>query len=574
MSMETYIALTALQTHWGRPEDTVMLGEWCRSCHENISYLHYSDKVISRRWLDPDELERAAWYCLETEHKVAPVLAEHLIQELKIDLDSIALKRIFWSWLLTFIHVVYDRYQVIEDAVAYNSDACFITAPPEASVLPAKSPLDGLWPLAHGASVDRNNLVLFSQIISFFGLRQKVVPIPKSYSPSIVHWHRWNKSIKGHIRQIPLYAKMFFYRNSFYYYSNLYTSVTQKYSSWIFGELMPPTQGVRIRHDLRGKMLDYGTCDFTRLLAKLIPIYIPWGVCEALPGLIEWAKKHPARFAKFFVTAIGGQVNTPLAVLANIAKRPLIVVDHSGGAAMFLRNNPIPELDKFTSSTGFDAVRLRRELPSPHLSRKLPDIPVRLPPVLVCNEVYRYPIRFMSGFMPSHAKQYHQARIDFLRAIPAALAPVVRLYFMEVGWGVQSVLQEEFPYLHFQDPHKIKIDYVYAASSLIICDHPLSTLHFTLARNLPVIFFSAAGTYDYNERGRRVMGIMERAKICHSTPKSAAQHYCSVYGDVSAWWNSGDVQDAVNAYRDKYVKMSDDWQRDWNLLLDNASAEN
>ena len=237
---------------------------------------------------------------------------------------------------------------------------------------------------------------------------------------------------------------------------------------------------------------------------------------------------------------------------------------------MFLRTQPLPVTDTFSSSDEPAVERLRRELPSPHLSRKLPDASERLPPVLVCNEIYRYCNRFLSGQMPTQARSYHQARIDFLREIPAALMPVVCLYFKEFGWGVKATLQDEFASLLFQDPYKVSMDHVYAASSLIICDHPISTFQFAMARDLPTLFFSAPGIYDYNERGRHIMDILEQAKICHSTPESAARHYCSIYDDIEAWWNSRDVLYARNIYKENYVIISDDWQRDWNLLLDSA----
>lgn len=568
--MITYIALTALESHWESPNNTLLLGEWCRKYDGSNNWQNYSTELLSHPWLNHLEMELAESYCNKLTEEFAIKLAERLEERLRLNQPYRFYERIFWPWLLQFTQMVYDRYVSILDALKVESNICFLVAKQENLSVPARGTIEFT---TRYVDDDRYNLSLYSDIVSFLGLPRKETQLSSLPSGGVPGDWGVASLTKKEILNKLLYSLCSLGQTKVWsraYLNKTYADFLKQFRGrWIIDNyIMPPSRtSLNLDWKFRQNSLLIKKDVFSSLLSTLIPMYIPWGMFEALPSLVDWAKQHPARKAKVFITSQTAN-SIPLFCLAGVSGRPVVVYSHGGGSGTFLKCSAATDYDLRVADVFFSPA----EVPSPMLDTS--HVPTSKPgkAILVCNDVYRYSPRFMSGFMSSGAKEhYHDFRIEFLRAIPSEKLPIVRLYFKEFGWNVRNNLINEIKGIVFQESTQMLLE-ENVNCPLFILDHPLTTFHKCMAANRPVMVFCSPKIYFYKPEAEPIMDALTKAGIYHINIGVAAKHYLSVVDDVSDWWNSREVQSARELFCSKYALAADNWPAVWDVALSKIAA--
>lgn len=576
-----YIALTALESHWAEPHNTLFLGEWCRIYDTPDRWQAYPSQFLSCPWLDHAEMEVAETYCNNLTEILAVRLATRIEERLQLNQPYRFYERIFWPWLLQFVQIVYDRYLSIIDVSSANADICFLTAPIDTDCSPARDSLDYTCRYSH-ENADWYNLILFSEIIGFLELPQKVIsitPQPQHTLPG--SWEHQKSSFKKKLLNLILYRFNYLIRK---YKSKIFVSainslqyldVLKRFKGlWQFDDLTPPFASSQfvLDSEFRQTSLNINDDKFLSLLSYLIPKHIPWGMLEALPSLVSWAKKHPARRGGVFVTSTGPALNIPLLCLSTVSGRPLVVFNHGGGDV--LRCNPVRNYDQKVPDCYVSTGWTNTFLPSPILKKSFGPERRRKGALLVTTDVYRYAVRFFSGGMPSGVlAHYHGMRLEFLKLIPAECRPKIRLYFKEFGWNVQNTLKKEIPGLEFQNPYHTQFCEVANNSALIVIDYPVTTFHQCMAANKPMMLFCSSFIYKFTEEAQPIMNALEQEGIYHQSAESAAKHYLKIYNNPDEWWFSPEVQKARNLFCSKYAMNADDWASAWDQKLNQIISD-
>ena len=59
------------------------------------------------------------------------------------------------------------------------------------------------------------------------------------------------------------------------------------------------------------------------------------------------------------------------------------------------------------------------------------------------------------------------------------------------------------------------------------------------------------GSY-HDQVAKEYFDKLKKVGVFHDTPESAASHINLIWHDVNSWWNSVDVKDAVNSFKNNY----------------------
>lgn len=174
---------------------------------------------------------------------------------------------------------------------------------------------------------------------------------------------------------------------------------------------------------------------------------------------------------------------------------------------------------------------------------------------------------------------YHSRRISFLRLLPKAKRPYLRLYFREFGWGVRKRLDASLPGLRYQDAVAVSIEQTLADSCLLILDHYSTSFHRSMAVNCPTLIF--ARTDLFSPCAEPIIAALRTCGVWHDTPESAAEFYMNLIGNapswekaainIADWWKGDDVQKARNNFCSAYAQISEHWAQDWVTAFDSLA---
>jgi putative transferase (TIGR04331 family) len=111
------------------------------------------------------------------------------------------------------------------------------------------------------------------------------------------------------------------------------------------------------------------------------------------------------------------------------------------------------------------------------------------------------------------------------------------------------------------------------SSRLLIMDTPGTTLHISMAANVPTVCYWDPKSFPRIERSKRYFDALSDCGIFYETPEEAAAHVNAIWDDVGAWWNSPDVQKARVLWSNQYARSSKFWWWHWMIALARLQCE-
>lgn len=100
-------------------------------------------------------------------------------------------------------------------------------------------------------------------------------------------------------------------------------------------------------------------------------------------------------------------------------------------------------------------------------------------------------------------------------------------------------------------------------SRIVLCNHYGTTMHQTLAWNVPTILYWDSTVTDLHPEAEKVFQHLIDAKILFFSHEKAAQHLNNVYTDVNSWWLDKKTQDARKLFCQHYARSSKFWLYHW-----------
>lgn len=109
------LVTTGLENTWGKSEELVFLGEWCKIHQQRHVWKKRNFSVLKNHWDDRIKLKNDHSYLVNLHQKLLLELSIKLNETFNLNLSNRAWQIILDPWLLTHISVIWDRWETINN---------------------------------------------------------------------------------------------------------------------------------------------------------------------------------------------------------------------------------------------------------------------------------------------------------------------------------------------------------------------------------------------------------------------------------------------------------------------------
>ncbi len=578
------VNLTALESHWGLPEDSMFLGGWCKEAEGYDAWKQYNPVVLSHRWADFEELKKGLRYCLELSPKLIKVLADFLRQTYKIEKSDRFFAKLLTTWVNSFLSHFYCRYYSIKEACEKLEYPCFVTTLKGATF----PPFDDHYKWHVQAALSHElNLHIFSDIVHSLEL-----PCEGRQGPGVLACSS-EKAPASLKRKALLFGQYFvnrLFNRDFYVVGNMYVLlprlalecasmgkiVNEMFLSW-------PKIDVHADAGLRESTLNVGDDEFCRLVGQLILKYIPKGFLEAMPQYIEIGQKHPARYAKSFLTTLDNYYNLPWLYVLACSGAPVGILAHGGYSSVYAENI-FNETEKQWADRVFDSGNGAYPLPNLALYRKAGNLGTEHTPdkqrsLLIVADV-KWVYDRLAGVSPFKNEPYDSVfpkEYQFFDLLDPKihveyrhfLKPQNMLYFEPIIRSHKNISFHEMK----DKPFGRAI-----AETALLCNinanwSSLTTYELLCANKACVIVYQDA-FIPVTEKMVNLMNCLAEVGIVHYSVQSAAAHINGVFGKVDEWWQNSSTQQARAQFIEQFARPVDnDWPQKYYSALKELAVD-
>jgi len=112
-----------------------------------------------------------------------------------------------------------------------------------------------------------------------------------------------------------------------------------------------------------------------------------------------------------------------------------------------------------------------------------------------------------------------------------------------------------------------------SASRLVIVTTLSTTFIENVSRGVPTLIFARPEIYEVRTEYRNIFDELARAGIFHESPDSVARWARSIWDGVEGWWNSESVQAAVHLYGQHFAGFPTEARRTWQQILSRSGTK-
>lgn len=158
--------------------------------------------------------------------------------------------------------------------------------------------------------------------------------------------------------------------------------------------------------------------------------------------------------------------------------------------------------------------------------------------------------------------RHRRRKLEFFRRLSPAVAAHTwyRPYFLESGALEDGAFfREQCPELRFLEgnlPRRL------IGSRLLLVDHPITTLNFAMAANIPLVGLWEKEAWAFCRQAQPYFEALERVGVIFEDAAESADHVNRIWDDVEGWWNQPEIQIARKAWCDRYAR-TDRWGWWW-----------
>lgn len=566
----TYIALSKLPDDFCINGETVLITNGCSLDYKNINYL------MKTNIFNNDSIKKKYNKSILLSIDIIQYIASILSKKYNINLQFSFWRKLLYPWALHFIQALIYRDEYIKNSLHIVNNPIYITDNKDYYTY---------MPSWYNMSIslfsdDIFNLHLLSDIVRFYKLNSKTFfNITRnnemkikfgnvcSHKYSLILDELYKNGIESNKPVHVLYG-CYGISDGFQFLRNGFARLT------LAGNYSKIISLPNLDVELRNTVIHLHHKDtFSQLLGTIALRYLPVCYCEALPGLLEWARSIKLPHNGVLATSVSHFIDPLFAVLAAVSDIPFVVIEHGGG--QMYRHFTSYDLSGSIADRYYDWGNASPYyLPNPYLTKIYPRNKLK-PPLLVCACIWRYPSMLHSA-NSIDACDYFSERTNFLRLIAPLKRPEVRLYIREYGWAERRLLDSELPGISYQSAMNLPIEQAIADSILLVHDHYSTTFHRAMATDIPSIVFTKPGLYS--EKGESMISMLRECGIWHDTAESAARFYMSLVEksstwreaeiNIQDWWNEASVRKAREEFCMKYAQTDVYWAKKWQSAFD------
>lgn len=577
---KTFLATTALEDFWDISCPIVFLGEWCKRYNRKELWGSISSRTLPSYFKEEDG-RKTYEYLNNVYERLLSVLHEQMNQIHNTSFSNRYWRIVLGTWLISYVHVVYDRYKNLENFIGVYPDFSSICLDKKCFIVPK----DTMHFVSHLKN-DDFNLQIYSSILYEMGYRLPTKELNVTVPDVNMYFTGKSKGVKNIIKYAYASTCKIFQNNRKVFLKDAYFS-NASLLKLVFktrGVVWPCVYGYRdlpdssINHEARetfGK-LDFGENKFEKILVSLLPLYMPQSMIESFNFLREKVKNELISEPRAIMSAISWWFDNIFRIwAAESAEKGTILlgVQHGGNygiAANLLEEDvELGVVDKFYS-WGWESCGTRAKvipMPAPKLieiKNKSVNKNDGVLYVLCSYPRYLFQVPWAANYWDNCFNNQNLFISNLSETVAGHLR--IRLHREEMGWALEDRIRDLFPQIKIEN-WDISFYESIKNCSVYISDHPLYSTTFieALANNKPsIIFYNPL--FAANAVKDEAMGLFNLLKsnsIIFHDPVAAALHLNSVYGSIEDWWNEPKRQKAVKSFLDKYGRTSQKWLEEW-----------
>tara|TARA_X000000368_G_C23024088_1_gene709372 strand:- start:6 stop:1769 length:1764 start_codon:yes stop_codon:yes gene_type:complete len=558
------LVTTALEETWGKDEDIVFLGEWCRLYSRRDSYDKRNHEVLPYHW---DDRKKAY-----NDYKYLKLLNKKITSELKIILNALHGKDYserIWSilighWLVKFTAVVFDRWVMIENAEQNYTDLTTNVLNIDYDTCVPNSSIDGVEFLFS----DKWNHFLCSEIIK----RSTNIEVTKTSNELQVNniydvaETSLKTKLKSKVRSVFSYIQNTIFRSGTYVFKSTYLSVLDQLKLNISLGLSVSNIDTHTPHiidcnnSFRQWIINDNTAsEFEKIVFELLPVCMPktylegFAVCDK-----KWRSKLYINRTKVIFSSNSHYYddNFKTYIMHEVKQGAKLILGQHGGGALN-RYEDVMDLelliaDKYLSTGSLNTKRDKKIIDIGQLfnRQKYNKYDKNGGALLVTVAMPRYHFSLFSAVIAGQMLGYFEDQFDFYNSLTDEIKKQlnVRLYHGDYGWEQRQRWLDYYPGVKFDTNRKM--DKSVQQSRLIIGTYAATTYNETLASNIPTIIYWNTEHWELSAESDLFFEELKRVGIFHTTPQSAAKQVVKIWNDIDQWWYDRELQNV----REKYCR--------------------
>jgi len=525
-------------------------------------------------WLEKQDVNAVGDYLSKVYQKLLPLLKDKLNAFHQVDRSERYWAIIIGSWLMHYVHVMYDRYCSIRELAAkgerVNKDRVW-----EGKVIMPRDTKEYLKLVIEDG--DNYNQQIYAQLLfclasdshKHLPLTRVVVSQEQPRAGAAIM--RKIKSFAKRIKNRKIEAALF---NS-YFPSEISVFLGAESGGKIGNIYIDENVDLRIKPDMAARLslrlTDKSFDEFAGLISRLIPFYLPISYVEGYGRIRAEALGVLWQRPKIILSASSWHFDEVFkSWAAEMAEGGTLLIgaQHGGNYGlnkiMFMEKHEISLVDYFYS-WGWDSPEVKGKI-RPFCATKLAGMKTvgannRTEGVtLVTTSIPRYFFR-LQYLHPYNFRRYLLAQETFVRDLPEAIRKKlrVRAYQTDYGWGTKRWLND-FPEVTiegWETPFLASM----AKSRLMVCDHLCTTFMEYLAADKPVILMGEV--FELTPEAARLIKRLENAGIYYQDSSAAAKAIENIYRDIETWWQEPGRQEAAREFKHYYARTTDEPAAEW-----------
>ncbi len=587
-----FLATTALDEFWDKKQEILFLGSWCirNDRRQEMAALRY--RVMPSPWDDRERFEEAAQYLDECFGRMLDSLTDYLNAVHHQDLSRRYWQILIGPWLFHGLHILYDRYIHLQEALARDPRLQTFTLDPQWFRTPQDT-----GQFVHWSCDDPFNLQLFSQLLEGMGLSFPTRGFRNGWpqdtgEDSNGGWPAFfKKTLRSGLSPLGSGLRRILDRRCCTFLCDLYLPRGIRWAmAWRTGLRALP---VRIEANGAGNIPRVipsedrrtlaslpSTGEFERIFVGILPRIFPIQYLEDYLSMrAEVLQRYP-RNPEVVVSAVGWYFNEPFKFLAGETAAQggrLVAVQHGGGYGVH-RRNPCERHEAQVSDSYWvwgwaDPKDGRlRNLPAPRFSQLSRGFRKRIPPrgdsvLFIATDNPRYFCRFYSTPQGTQWEDYLGWQQRFFEAVPAQLRSHLcfRPHRHQFGNEICQRLSERFPELQWDC--RGPLERSLQGRGLVVIDHLGTSLLEILVMNIPTVLFWNPSWWEIRSEAEPYFDPLRKGGILLDSPEAAAAKVLEIYTDSSLWWSQPTVQRARRGFVERFALRREDWVNEWAKAL-------
>ena len=566
-----FLVTTALKETWPEKAEILFLGEWCKTYFDNQKNFKNA-QTLKYHWDDRKKLKK--------DYSYLDKLYENLLNELAEDLNNIHKTQFpvnYWRiligpWLGYFIHIIYDRWYMINTALkGFPKLSTIILEINENKSVPKD--FNNFMNLCLS---DEWNHFIYGQIINSLNISNVFYKKSNINQTSNEVRYTLREKIKF------LYAKFInkYSVNSSYFLINTYLSNFNFLKLLFKLKVIPaPNSSFLIRTSSFSKTLRKfkinsknrisESNDFEAILRQLIVKQIPICYVESFSELSKMSYRlNWPRSPKTIFTSNSHNSDDVFKEYAarcvDTNNTKLIIGQHGGnygiGEFNFNEKHEIEICHKYLS-WGWKSMD-KKILPFGQLKLKNP-IKIKNSEkqhlLLVTATFPRYSYFIYSAVLASQWLYYFKDQCEFIDNLNSGIKQetIVRFYKNDYKWNQAKRWKDKFPNIKINNGKK-NILVQLKKCRLFVSTYNATTYLESIAMNIPTVIYWDTNYWELRNSAIPFFNKFRKAGIFHDSPSSAAFHINLIWDNVDDWWNSLEVKTALEDFNNNYNKKPKD----------------